>query len=437
MGRCPACGRWHTLIEEVIAAETREAKVQRVQGAPKLLSLDDVSATDAPRLSTGIAEFDRVLGGGLVPGAFVLVGGDPGIGKSTLLLQACRSLAEAGKRVLYCSGEESLEQIAIRARRLGGIQGQFRLLSDTHYEVLAAALKAESWDILVVDSIQTLGTDDLPSAPGSVTQVRECASRLMEVAKRQNVCVFLIGHVTKDGSLAGPRVLEHLVDAVLTFEGERHHDMRMLRAVKNRFGSTQELGLFEMNEAGLTQVSAASEYFLSHRAAMGAGSCMTVCLEGTRPLLAELQSLVTPSHFGTPQRGSTGLDPYRLSVLYAVLEKRCGLSLYSHDVFVSVAGGLRLEEPSTDLATACAVASSLRNRPVPAGWVVFGEIGLGGQIRPGRMAELRLKEAARLGLTHALLAREDAKAIARLKKTGIECHFVDYVDEAFRELWAD
>ena len=371
-----------------------------------------------------------------MPGSLVLVGGDPGVGKSTLLLQACANLAASGAPVLYASGEESLEQVAMRAKRLGGMKkGEFRLLCDTSLDSLAAAVNSAKPAVLVVDSVQTFATEDLPSASGSVSQVREVAVRLMALAKHSGMSVFLVGHVTKDGALAGPRVLEHLVDTVLTFEGERHQAFRMLRAVKNRFGGTQELGLFDMGEEGLREVDGASEYLLARRGGTLEGSAVLVALEGTRPLLVEVQALVTPAHYGTPQRASTGVDPYRQNVLYAVLEKRVGLALYSHDVFVAVAGGMRLEETASDLAVAAAVASSLKGKAIPEGWVLSGEIGLGGELRPARQAEQRLREAARLGFKHALLAKEDPKSMARLSGLGITPHFVRDVEEAFRELW--
>lgn len=433
MGRCPDCGRWHTLVEE--AVEAGGPKAGRAVPAPRLVRLEEIDLSAKPRRSTGIGELDRVLGGGLVAGALVLLGGDPGIGKSTLLLQACAHLAAAGEKVLYASGEESLGQIALRAGRLGGVRGDFHLLCETSLEALAQAVESSKPTVLVVDSVQTFASGDLPSAPGSVTQVREVAVRLMALAKSSGMVVFLVGHVTKDGALAGPRVLEHLVDTVLTFEGERHQAFRMLRASKNRFGGTQELGLFEMVESGLKPVESASEYLLARSGRSAEGCAVLVAMEGTRPLLVEVQSLVTPSHYGTPQRASNGVDPYRLNVLYAVLEKRVGLALYSHDVFVSVAGGLRLEEAASDLAVAAAVASSLKGRAVPDGWVLCGEIGLGGELRPARQAELRLREAARLGFKRALLAREDAKSMARLGALGIAAVFVQDVEEAFRELW--
>jgi DNA repair protein RadA/Sms len=435
MGRCSDCGRWQTLVEEAVAAGGAAAGPAGGRPAPKLFSLDQVDLKAQPRRSTGIGELNRVLGGGLVPGALVLLGGDPGIGKSTLLLQACASMAAAGAKVLYASGEESLQQVALRAERLGGVKGDFKLLAENSLESLAAAIVASKPDVLVVDSVQTFASEDLPSSPGSVSQVREVAARLMTLAKPTGLAVFLVGHVTKDGALAGPRVLEHLVDVVLHFEGERHHAFRMLRGVKNRFGGTQELGLFEMAEKGLKPVDSASEYLLSRRGGAVEGCAVLVAMEGNRPLLAEIQALVTPAHFGTPQRASTGMDPYRMRVLDAVLEKRIGLALYSHDVFLAVSGGLRLEETASDLAVAAAVASSLKAKPVPDGWVLAGEIGLGGELRPVRQAEARIREAARLGFKHALLAREDAKSMAALQKLGLQAHFVQDVEEAFRELW--
>lgn len=435
LGRCSSCGRWHTLQEEVAVSEIAVSRRSGGTVAGKAMRLDEISTEDSLRISTGMLELDRVLGGGLVPGSVVLLSGDPGIGKSTLILQACQKLAKAGHKVLYSSGEESPQQVALRAARLGGIQGNFLLLSETRWENLQACIEKESPRMLVVDSIQTLASDDLPSAAGSVSQVRECASRLMTIAKAKGMTVFLIGHVTKDGNLAGPRTLEHLVDVVLTFEGEKHQAFRMVRGIKNRFGSTLELGLFEMGDSGLTEVAKASEYFLKLRLAGATGSAALVSMEGSRPLLAEVQALVAPTHYGTPQRSSTGLDPWRLNLLYAVLEKRCGVHLYNQDVFVSVAGGLRLEEPSSDLALAAAVVSSLRSKPVPAHWVLFGEIGLGGEIRPSSHSEARLREAFRLGFKEALLASEDAKVMERLSKIGIKLRAVRTLEEALKELW--
>lgn len=436
MGRCPSCGRWQTLQEEVSAAETKPEKIARasLSGSAKPQKLEEVSGEDAKRLGTGIPELDRVLGGGLVPGSLVLLSGDPGIGKSTLVLQACRHMANAGLKVLYCSGEESAAQVALRAKRLGPFKGEFLLLAETRWENLLAQVEREKPKVLVVDSIQTLATDELPSSAGSVTQVREIAARLMEACKSRGLAAFLVGHVTKDGALAGPKTLEHMVDVVLNFEGEKHHPVRMVRASKNRFGSTQELGLFEMSSEGLVEVTAASEYFLKSRMPGLAGSAAYVHLEGSRPVLAEIQSLVTITHFGTPQRSSTGFDPWRLSLLYAVLEKRCGVNLYNQDVFVSAAGGLRIDDPAADLAVALAVVSSLRSRAIPDTWVAFGEIGLGGELRPVASTEARLREARRMGFKRAVVARMDPKEMERLKSTGIELRPCRMLEEALAEL---
>ena len=431
MGRCPSCGRWHTLVEEVVAGLGEKRAKAAV--APQLKRLDELDLGGRPRLATGSAELDRVLGGGLVPGSLVLLGGDPGIGKSTLVLQACQALAKAGQKVLYATGEESLEQVGLRARRLGGVQGDFQLLSDTAFESVEAAVGQVNPSLLVVDSIQTLASADLPASAGSVSQVRECAQRLMVMAKARGMAVFVVGHVTKDGALAGPRVLEHLVDVVLHMEGERHQGLRMLRTVKNRFGATQELGLFEMGEAGLGDMAEAGTRLLGPRRAGATGTVLTIAMEGSRPLLAEVQALVTVAHYGTPARQSTGLDPYRLSVLYAVLEKRCSLELYGHDVFVAVAGGLRLEEPSSDLALALAVASSLRGRALDPTLAALGEIGLGGELKPARGSEARLREAARSGVKRVLLPREEGKSMDKLAKLGVEAIFAATTEEAFEK----
>jgi DNA repair protein RadA/Sms len=437
VGRCPNCGKWDSLQEEVVEAgaqakaETRRAVAA---SASKPLRLEEIKSASVTRLATGVAELDRVLGGGLVPGSLVLLSGDPGIGKSTLLLQACRHIAAAGAKVLYATGEESVEQVGLRAKRLGPFKGDFLLLAETRWENVVAAVDAEKPSLLVIDSIQTLASDDLPSAAGSVSQVRECAARLMALAKPRGLSCLIIGHVTKDGSLAGPRTLEHLVDTVLSFEGEKHSPLRLVRAVKNRFGSTLELGVFEMAEQGLREVANPSEYFLRNRLEGMSGSAAFVSLEGSRPLIAELQALVSPTHWGTPQRNSSGLDPYRLNLLYAVMEKRCGVNLYNQDIFVSVAGGLRLEEPGVDLAVAAAVASSLRNKAIPKNWVLFAEVGLGGELRAAPQAELRLREAARLGFSDALIAREDPKSMERLAKLGLKLRPARTLEEALKDL---
>lgn len=433
MGRCPSCGRWHTLQEEVVASESPAQKAALV-GSAKALRLSEVQAEEQGRLATGISELDRVLGGGMVPGALVLLSGDPGIGKSTLILQACQKLSAGGHRVLYATGEESASQVALRAKRIGDFNSDFLLLVETRLENIASAVEKEKPAVLVIDSIQTLMSDELPSAAGSITQVRECAARIMALAKPRSLACFVIGHVTKDGNLAGPRTLEHLVDAVLSFEGEKHSALRMVRSTKNRFGSTLELGLFEMADNGLREVSNPSEYFLRSRLEHASGSVAFVSLEGSRPMLTEIQALVAPTHWGNPQRSSTGMDPYRLNLLYAVLEKRCGVNLYNQDVFVSVTGGLRLDEPAVDLAVSAAVASSLRGRAISNDWVVFGEVGLGGELRPVAQTEARLREAARLGFKHALMAKEEPKAMERLSKLGIKLCPARTLEEALKEL---
>ncbi len=435
MGRCPSCGGWNTLQEEA-AAEDSPARGQALPvEAPAAVSLDEVAEAPVPRFTTGLAEVDRVLGGGLVPGSLVLLGGDPGVGKSTLVLQACAGLAASGRKVLYASGEESVQQVHLRARRLGVLSPGIRLVAETQWEKVAACASAEACGVLVVDSIQTLFSSDLPASPGTVSQVRECAVRLMALAKSRNLPVFLIGHVTKDGSLAGPRVLEHLVDAVLTLEGDADHSFRMLRASKNRFGNTRELGLFEMREQGLAQVSNPSEYLLRQRGLAQPGACAMASLEGSRPLLVEVQALVTASHEGAARRSSAGVDPWRLNLLYAVLEKRCGIPLHQQDVFVSVAGGFRLQEPAADLALAAAVSSSLRDQALPRQWIVFGEVGLGGEVRPVKQTGLRLKEAARFGFKHAVVPWAEGREAEEWKGLGIAAHPVKELGEALAALW--
>lgn len=432
VGRCPNCGAWNSLAEEW--SGEKEAAPRRSTAGAEVRGLDEIKLEGESRLDCGLSEFNRVLGGGLVSGSLVLLSGDPGIGKSTLILQVCQAMSRGGVRVLYASGEESASQVALRAKRLGAFTDSFRLLSEVQLESIFASAEKEKAKVLVLDSVQTLQSEDIPAAAGSVSQVRECAARVMAWAKPKGIACFLVGHVTKDGNLAGPRSLEHLVDVVLSFEGEKYSPLRVVRAQKNRFGSTQELGLFEMDDSGLKELSGASEYFLKDRVANNPGSVAFVSLEGSRPLLTELQALVAPTHFGTPQRSSTGLDPYRLALLYAVLEKRCGIHLYSQDVFVSATGGLRLEEPALDLAVCAAVTSSLRARPVPSTWVAFGEVGLGGELRPVAHTEARLREAARLGFKAALIPKQDGKAMEKLGKLGIELKPCKTLEEALRLL---
>ena len=403
LGRCPGCEAWGSLVEEVIErASPGPAAARRSKAAA--CAITDVPTEGDARVSTGISELDRVLGGGLVAGSAILIGGDPGIGKSTLLLSAGHHLALSGARVLYVSGEESLSQIKLRGDRIGASAENLLLLAETGLPAIKAAARELKPDLLVVDSIQTVSCEELQSSPGSVSQVREAAAQLVRQAKETGMPVALVGHVTKDGHLAGPRVLEHMVDTVLNFEGERGHPYRVLRAAKNRFGSTNEIGLFEMKGDGLRQVDNPSEMFLTERSEATSGSAVIAAVEGTRPLLVEVQALVcTPSGIGMPRRTAIGIDPSRVALLVAVLEKKAGLQIAANDVFVNVAGGIRLEEPAADLGASLALASSLLDRPLAAGTVIFGEVGLAGEVRPVGRAEARLAEARKLGFERALL----------------------------------
>jgi DNA repair protein RadA/Sms len=408
-GTCPDCARLGSYVQlvEERAAPARAGGRHAVAGGTRPLALGEIAVDGGERTATGLGELDRVLGGGVVKGALILIGGDPGIGKSTLLLQASRALAEASGPVLYVSGEESAGQIKLRAERLGIAPSGLYFLAEHDLGLIESHVAELSPRTLVVDSIQTVFLPGFESAPGSVSQVRECGARLMMLAKRTGMATFLVGHVTKEGALAGPRVLEHLVDTVLYFEGERHHAHRILRAVKNRFGSTNEIGVFEMGEAGLTEVKNPSGFFLLERPRGAAGSVVVSSLEGTRPLLLELQALVTPASFGTPRRTVLGADYNRVCLLLAVLEKRLGLPLQSQDAFVNVAGGGRVGEPAADLGIALAAASSYLDRPVPGDVVVMGEVGLTGEVRAVTALPVRLKEAAALGFASAVVPRNN------------------------------
>jgi DNA repair protein RadA/Sms len=404
-GRCPECGTWNSLVETVEEprAAAGAAPQRSATGANRAVPLSAVGSADLDRVHVPIEEFDRVLGGGLVRGSLVLLGGDPGIGKSTLVLQTASALAGAGQTVLYVSGEESAQQIKLRADRLGVPGEQLLVLSETSLTEALAAAEATQPGLLIIDSIQTMFVDDITSAAGSVSQVRECTARLMQWAKSRGVATLIIGHVTKEGAIAGPRVLEHMVDAVLYLEGERHHQYRILRGVKNRFGSTDEVGVFEMADVGLREVRNPSEAFLEERAGNAAGATVAVTMEGTRPILVEVQALATTTAFGLPRRSAVGLDASRLQLLVAVLQKRVGLALGSQDIYANVVGGLRIEEPAVDLPVAIAIASSFRDRAVDARTVAVGEIGLSGEIRSVNHLERRLSEARRLGFERAIV----------------------------------
>ncbi|MCC7042546.1 MAG: DNA repair protein RadA [Acidobacteria bacterium] len=404
LGRCPDCGAWNSMVEERPAAATPEPRgaVPALGGRGAQLYAD-VDVVVSERLTTGISEFDRVLGGGIVPGSLVLLGGEPGIGKSTLLLQAAAHFAATVGPVLYCSGEESEHQVKMRGERLGVAGAPLYLLAETCIERLIEEVERLKPALLIVDSIQTVFSLKVQSAPGSVSQVRQAATDLLFTAKGRNLPTILVGHVTKDGSLAGPKVLEHVVDTVLYFEGEQHHSHRVVRAVKNRFGAVSELGVFEMTGAGLKPVPNPSRLFLAERSLNVPGSVVLCTIEGSRPILVEVQALVSSATFGNARRTANGLDQNRLSLLLAVLDKRAGLSLVTDDVFVNVAGGMRVDEPAADLAVLAAVASSLRNRPVPSDVVVFGEVGLAGEVRATGQAALRVREAGQLGFTRCVV----------------------------------
>jgi DNA repair protein RadA/Sms len=418
-GQCPSCEAWNTLVEEMAMPKSKAA---RRQGTARSTRLAAVASAEASRWQTGVAEFDFVLGGGLVPGSMVLVGGEPGIGKSTLLLQAAASLHRQGHATLYVSGEESPQQIKLRAERLEHSAGDVALLGETSLEQIISVTEHDTPRVLIVDSIQTVATDAFEGAPGSVGQVRECAARLMRFAKDSGVAVIVVGHVTKDGGIAGPKTLEHVVDTVLYFEGEGSADHRVLRATKNRFGSVDEIGVFRMTECGLIAVENPSALFLGERDARPTGSAVTALMEGTRPLLVEVQALAAKAGFGTPQRVSTGFDGRRLALLLAVLDKRAGLSFAQTDVFVNVVGGLRLVEPAGDLAVASALASSVYDQPLPHDAVFIGELGLGGEVRGVARLDRRLAEAEQLGFTRAFVAERSAptvRASGKLRATGV------------------
>ena len=443
-GRCDTCGEWNTLVEEIVAPKLAAAGAsgRRMGGARTLAEggsvaatprLREVSGSEAKRWRTGLDEFDFVLGGGIVPGSMILIGGEPGIGKSTLLLQVAARLEQAGHGTLYASGEESAFQVKLRADRLGEGAGEVQLLSETNLETILTTAASATPSTLIVDSIQTVFTADLEGAPGNVGQVRECAARLMRFAKESGTTVFVVGHVTKGGGIAGPKTLEHIVDTVLYFEGESTLDHRILRATKNRFGSVDEIGVFRMSEEGLSPVENPSELFLGDRAMSSSGSAVTALLEGTRPVLIEVQGLAAKAGFGTPQRVATGYDGRRLALLLAVLDKRAGLSFAQLDVFLNVVGGVRLQEPAGDLAVAAALASSVYDRALPHDAVFIGELGLGGEVRPISQVERRIAEAANMGMTTVYVAE---RAMPRRPVRDMKVVGVRTVGDLFQRLFA-
>lgn len=429
-GQCPQCSNWNTLHEEVELPQSSRRFEAQPMASARPMRLKDVSVKNTPRILTGIREFDRLIGGGIVPGSLSLVGGDPGIGKSTLLLQLSQSLASQGLIVLYICGEESVEQTSMRAERLGIETDNLLLLSETNFSFIKAQIDQISPDVLIVDSIQIVYKSEISSAPGSVTQVRETTTEFMHLAKGRGIATFLIGHVTKSGEIAGPRVLEHLVDTVLYFEGDKQHNYRMIRVVKNRFGATDEIAVFQMQSKGLVEVGNPSQIFLEERTKDIAGSVVIPTLEGSRPILIEAQSLVTDTVFPTPSRRCTGLDQNRLALLLAVLEKRLGYQLHRCDVFVSIAGGMRILEPGIDLGILLSIASSLRNRRIDPETTVVGEVGLGGELRSVTRMESRIKEAIHMGFRKAVIPKRNLKGISPDLLEKIKVHGVDVVDEA-------
>lgn len=423
LGQCPACKEWNTFVEEKVTVSrgsTSAASEAGKERASKVVTLSSVSVEEDERIRTGIAELDRVLGGGIVQGSLVLVGGDPGIGKSTLLLQVCQRLSDAGKNVLYISGEESGKQIKLRANRMGTFSEHLYLLCETNLELIRQTIERQKPDMVVIDSIQTMYNEEVSSAPGSVSQVRESTNILMQLAKGMNISIFIVGHVTKEGTVAGPRVLEHMVDTVLYFEGDRHASYRILRGVKNRFGSTNEIGVFEMRKEGLVEVENPSEFMLSGRPEHASGSVVACAMEGTRPILMEIQALVCRSNFGVPRRTAAGLDYNRVNLLMAVLEKRAGLPLSNYDAYVNIVGGIRMNEPAADLGIVMAIASSYKNRPVPEDAIVFGEVGLSGEVRAVTMPEQRVAEARKLGFKTCIIPEVSLKTLGTSdEKLGI------------------
>ena len=428
MGQCPGCKAWNSFVEETISTNIVSGKKTSAISSKEPSVLSSVSLSKEDRILIGINELDRVLGGGIVPGSLTLVGGDPGIGKSTLLLQVCQKLASQGKKVLYVSGEESLKQIKIRAMRIGEFTDSLLLFCETNLGIIEETIRKVSPEVVIIDSIQTMYNENVGAAPGSVSQVRESTGVFLQLAKGLGVSIFIVGHVTKEGTVAGPRVLEHMVDTVLYFEGDRHASYRILRGVKNRFGSTNEIGVFEMRQEGLVEVKNPSEYMLSGKPEGASGSVVACSMEGTRPVLIEIQALVCQSNFGIPRRQATGTDLNRLNLLMAVLEKRVGLQVAACDAYVNIAGGMRLQEPALDLGIAMALVSAYKNRAIDDKTVVFGEVGLSGEVRSVNMAEHRIQEARKLGFTRCIVPRSNMEGLGELE--GIKIIPVATVREA-------
>lgn len=434
MGKCPDCGEWDTFVEEASSARfSSKVKGDNAAALLKPVPMDSISFENEPRILTGISEFDRVLGGGIVEGSLILLGGDPGIGKSTLMLQALHGISQKGGNVLYVSGEESIRQIKLRSERLSTISSNLLVVSEIDLEAIVSGSESIKPDVLVIDSIQTMFNSELTSAPGSVSQVRESTMRLMVLAKKTGIPIFLVGHVTKDGAIAGPRIMEHMVDTVLYFEGDRNHVFRILRAVKNRFGSTNEIGVFEMKEKGLEEVLNPSAIFLSERSESAPGSVVTACMEGTRPILVELQGLAASTNFGTPRRTVLGLDQNRVALLVAVMEKKIGMNLLGHDIFMNVAGGVKVSEPSVDMGIISAIASSYLDVSVPEGTVVLGEVGLTGEVRAISHVEARVAEIKKMGFKRCLVPDNNLKRMTL--EDGIEVLGIKTVTDAMEILF--
>lgn len=428
LGQCPACREWNTFVEEKVTA-SKSVGAREYQEL-NVVPLSQVKTEAEERVGTQMEELDRVLGGGIVPGSLILVGGDPGIGKSTLLLQVCQNLTREKRKVLYISGEESLRQIKLRAQRMGKFTDNLLLLCETNLELIKGVIEREKPEVVVIDSIQTMYSEEVGSAPGSVSQVREATNTLMQLAKGLNITIFIVGHVTKEGTVAGPRVLEHMVDTVLYFEGDRHASYRILRGVKNRFGSTNEIGVFEMRQNGLTEVKNPSEFMLNGRLEDSSGSVVACSMEGTRPILLEIQALVCESNFGMPRRTAAGTDYNRVNLLMAVLEKRIGYRLSNYDAYVNIAGGIKINEPALDLGIVMAIVSSYKNHPVEEGTIIFGEVGLNGEVRAVSMPEQRVAEAKKLGFAKCIMPTVSVESVRNIK--GIQIVGVKNLNEAMQ-----